>query len=257
MWAATVLTLFPELFPGPLGTSLAGKALGEGVWSLQAVDLRPFGSGRHHAVDDTPSGGGAGMVLRADVAAAAIDSVRNAEPSGRALIYLSPKGVPLTQRRVRELASSPGVILFCGRFEGLDERVIELRQMEEISIGDFVAAGGEIPAMALLEACIRLLPGVLGSAESAQDESFENGLLEYPHYTRPRVFEEAEIPGILHSGNHQAIAEWRLQQAERLTRERRPDLWALYEKRLQSVRTRRSQAKSRRTGGDDESYSDA
>ena len=195
MWAATVLTLFPELFPGPLGVSLGGKALEDGLWSLQAIDLRSFGVGRHRAVDDTPSGGGAGMVLRADVAAAAIDSVRSLAPSERPLIYLSPRGAPLNQQRVRQLASGPGVILFSGRFEGLDERVIALRHMEEISVGDFVLAGGEIPAMALVEACVRLLPGVMGSSDSAVQESFENGLLEYPQYTRPRVFENTTNSG--------------------------------------------------------------
>ena len=192
------------------------------------------------------------MVLRADVAAMAIDSVRSRAPAGRPLIYLSPRGVPLNQQRVRQLASGSGVILFCGRFEGLDERVIVLRQMEEISVGDFVLAGGELPAMALLEACVRLLPGVMGSADSASQESFENGLLEYPHYTRPRVFENCEIPEILNSGNHRAIEEWRLQEAKRLTKERRPDLWTLYEKHGRSARTRRSQGKSRRTGGQHE-----
>ena len=252
MWAATVLTLFPELFPGPLGASLTGKALEQQLWSLEPIDLRSFGAGRHRAVDDTPSGGGAGMVLRADVAAMAIDLVRSLAPAGRPLIYLSPRGVPLNQQRVRQLASGPGVILFCGRFEGLDERVIALRQMEEISVGDFVLAGGEIPVMALLEACVRLLPGVMGSADSASRESFEDGLLEYPHYTRPRVFEDCEIPEILNSGNHRAIEEWRLQEAKRLTRERRPDLWALYEKHGRSARTRRSQGKSRRTGEEHE-----
>ena len=249
MWAATVLTLFPELFPGPLGVSLGGKALERRLWSLQAVDIREFGAGRHRSVDDTPSGGGAGMVLRADVAAAAIDSVRNLPPAGRPLIYLSPRGLPLTQQRVQQLASGPGVILFCGRFEGLDERVISLRQMEEISVGDFILSGGEIPAMALLESCVRLLPGVMGSPDSASQESFESGLLEYPQYTRPRVFETHEIPEILNSGNHQAITEWRMHAAERLTRERRPDLWALYEKQSRSARTRRSQGRSRQTGG--------
>ena len=257
MWAATVLTLFPEMFPGPLGASLGGKALERELWSLKAVHLREFGAGRHRTVDDTPSGGGAGMVLRADVAATAIDSLSHVPPIGRPLIYLSARGVPLTQQRVKQLASGPGVILFCGRFEGLDQRVIALREMEEISLGDFVLAGGEVPAMALLESCVRLLPGVMGSPDSAQQESFENGLLEYPQYTRPRVFESLEIPEILNSGNHQAITEWRRREAERLTRERRPDLWALYEKTSQSARTRRSQGKSRRTGGEYEPDSDA
>ena len=257
MWAATVLTLFPELFPGPLGASLSGKALEQGIWTLQTINIRDFGIGRHRTVDDTPAGGGAGMVLRPDVAVAAIDEARARAPAACPLIYLSPRGIPLTQRKVRELSGGPGVILFCGRFEGLDERAIASRQMEEISAGDFVVSGGEIPAMALLEACIRLLPGVMGSSASAGEESFEAGLLEYPHYTRPREFEGREIPGVLNSGNHQAIADWRLREAERVTRQRRPDLWALYEKRQQSARKPGSQEQSRATGGDDEPDRDA
>ena len=256
MWSATVLTLFPELFPGPLAASLSGKALEQEVWSLRTVDIRDFGVGRHRSVDDTPFGGGAGMVLRADVAVAAIDSVRADPPAGRPLIYLSPCGRPLIQERVRQLAKAPGVILLCGRFEGLDQRAIELRGLEEISIGDFVLAGGEIPALALLDACVRLRPGVLGSADSAGDESFEHGLLEYPHYTKPRVFERLEIPSVLISGNHREIAEWRRRESERLTRARRPDLWALYENRQRSAKTPGSQENSRRTGGKDEPDSD-
>lgn len=252
MWAATILTLFPELFPGPVGVSLAGKALEQDIWALKVINIRDFGIGRHRAVDDTPAGGGAGMVLRADVAAAAIDAAGASAPAKCPLLYLSPRGKPLTQRRVRELAMGPGVVLFCGRFEGLDERVIASRQMEEISVGDFVLAGGEIPAMALLEACIRLLPGVMGSTASAGEESFEAGLLEYPHYTRPREFGGLEIPAVLMGGNHREIADWRLREAERLTRQRRPDLWTLYEKRAQSARKPGSQEQSRATGGDDE-----
>ncbi len=256
MWRAAVLTLFPELFPGPLGASLAGKALERDIWRLNIIDIRDFGIGPHRAVDDTPAGGGAGMVLRPDVAAAAIDAARE-KASGCPAIYLSPRGAPLTQRRVRYLAVGPGVIVFCGRFEGLDERVIASRQMEEISIGDFVLSGGEIPALALLDACVRLLPGVMGSSASAAEESFEAGLLEYPHYTRPREFEGREIPPVLTQGNHRAIADWRMREAERLTQERRPDLWALYEKQTQSARKPGSQRQSRTTRGDDEPDRDA
>jgi tRNA (guanine37-N1)-methyltransferase len=257
MWLATIVTLFPEMFPGPLSASLSGKALDQGVWSLRTVDIRDFGLGRHRSVDDTPFGGGAGMVLRPDVVAAAIDAARCDPPAGRPLIYLSPRGCPLTQQRVRQLAEGPGVILLCGRFEGLDQRAIELRALEEISIGDFVLSGGEIPAMALLDACIRLRPGVLGSADSAGEESFEHGLLEYPHYTKPRLFEQLEIPSVLLSGNHRQITEWRRHEAERLTRDRRPDLWALYEKRRRSAKTPGSQKNPRRTGGKDEPDPDA
>jgi tRNA (guanine37-N1)-methyltransferase len=226
-WSATVLTLFPEMFPGPLGVSLLGKALEKKLWSLEARDIREHGVGKHRQVDDTPAGGGPGMVMRADVAAAAIDAVaREARP----LIYLSPRGAPLTQVRIRELAHGPGAILLCGRFEGLDERVIEARAIEEISLGDFVLAGGEIAAMALIEACVRLIPGVLGDAASTAEESFAAGLLEYPHYTRPQLFEDRPIPDTLTSGNHSEISKWRQAASERLTRTRRPDLWAHYEK---------------------------
>jgi tRNA (guanine37-N1)-methyltransferase len=228
-WRASVLTLFPELFPGPLGASLPGKALAGGIWSLDVRDIRAHGIGRHRTVDDTPAGGGAGMVMRADVATAALDAARSADPDSPAL-YLSPRGRPLGQARVREFAAGPGVILLCGRFEGLDERALQARPVEEISLGDFVLAGGEIAAMALLEACVRLLPGVLGAAASPTEESFEDGLLEYPHFTRPQSFEGREIPAVLLSGNHAEIARWRRAEAEKLTRERRPDLWALYEK---------------------------
>jgi tRNA (guanine37-N1)-methyltransferase len=226
-WCATVLTLFPEMFPGPLGISLPGKALANSLWTLEARDIRDHGIGRHRTVDDTPAGGGPGMVMRADVAAAAIDAVPRQD---RPLIYLTPRGAPLTQSRVRALAAGPGVILLCGRFEGLDQRVIEARQMEEISLGDFVLAGGEVAALALLEACVRLLPGVLGSCASAEEESFAAGLLEYPHYTRPQAFEGRVIPEVLTNGNHKEISRFRQAEAERLTRIRRPDLWALYEK---------------------------
>jgi tRNA (guanine37-N1)-methyltransferase len=226
-WQATILTLFPDMFPGPLGTSLAGKALEKNLWSLEVRDIRDHGLGKHRSVDDTPSGGGPGMVMRADVAAAAIDAVeRNARP----LIYLSPRGAPLTQARLRALAGGPGAILFCGRFEGLDQRVVEARQMEEISLGDFVLMGGEIAAMALIEASVRLLPGVLGDGTSADDESFAAGLLEYPHFTRPQSFESRTIPDVLNNGNHSEISKWRRAEAERLTKERRPDLWSHYEK---------------------------
>lgn len=226
-WTATVLTLFPEMFPGPLGISLLGKGLSNGLWSLDVRDIRDHGLGKHRTVDDTPSGGGPGMVMRADVAAAAIDAVARQE---RPLIYLSPRGAPLTQARVRDLAAGPGAILLCGRFEGLDQRVIEARAIEEISLGDFVLAGGEIAAMALIEASVRLLPGVLGDHASTQEESFAAGLLEYPHYTRPQLFEDRPIPDVLTGGNHSEISKYRQAQAERLTRERRPDLWAAYEK---------------------------
>jgi tRNA (guanine37-N1)-methyltransferase len=220
---AACLTLFPEAFPGLLGVSIIGNALKQGLWELEAVDIRKFGVGKHRNVDDTPSGGGAGMVMRADVAAAAIDSI---EQAGRPRIYLSPRGKPLTQTRVRELAAGPGVILLCGRFEGLDERVIEGRGLEEISLGDFVLAGGEVAAQALLEACIRLLPGVAGNADSLTEESFETGFLEHPHYTRPQTWEGAEIPAVLTSGDHAKVAAWRRNQAEELTKARRPDLYA-------------------------------
>jgi len=226
-WQATVLTLFPEMFPGPLGISLLGKALSNGLWSLDVRDIRDHGLGKHRTVDDSPSGGGPGMVMRADVAAAAIDAV---DRNDRPLIYLSPRGAPLTQARVRDLAAGPGAVLLCGRFEGLDQRVIEAREVEEISLGDFVLAGGEIAAMALIEAAVRLIPGVLGTLASTQDESFAAGLLEYPHYTRPQLFEERAIPEVLNNGNHSEISKFRMREAEDLTKARRPDLWTLYEK---------------------------
>lgn len=228
VWSATVLTLFPEMFPGPLAISLLGKALKKKLWSLDVRDIREHGVGRHRTVDDTPAGGGPGMVMRADVAIAAIDSVPRRD---RALIYLTPRGLPLTQERVAELAAGPGVILLCGRFEGLDQRAIEARALEEISIGDFVLAGGEIAAMALIESSVRLIPGVLGDEASPKDESFSSGLLEYPQYTRPQTVEDRAIPDVLSQGNHKEIAKWRQEQARALTRARRPDLWSHYEKR--------------------------
>jgi tRNA (guanine37-N1)-methyltransferase len=220
-----VVTLFPELFPGPLAASLAGDALKRGLWSLDIVALRDFGLGRHRQVDDTPAGGGAGMVLRADVVAAALDVARTRAPDAPA-IYLSPRGEPLTQALVNELAAGPGVTLLAGRFEGIDQRVIEARGLREVSIGDYVLSGGELAAMVLIDAVVRLLPGVVGAAASLAEESFEAGLLEYPHYTRPREWEGRAIPEVLLSGDHKRIAEWRRAESERLTRERRPDLWA-------------------------------
>lgn len=220
---ATILTLFPEMFPGPLGLSLAGDALAKGLWALEAKNIREHGLGKHRTVDDTPAGGGAGMVLRADVLAASIDA---AAPPGdpRPRLLMSPRGKPLTQRRVRKLAEGPGAVIVCGRFEGVDERVIEGRALEEISIGDYVLSGGEIAALALLDACVRLIPGVMGAADSGSEESFENGLLEYPQYTRPRDWEGRAIPDMLLSGDHKKIAAWRRGEAERLTEARRPDL---------------------------------
>ena len=238
MWRASVLTVVPEMFPGPLDASLIGKARANGVWSLEVRDIREHGAGQHRKVDDTPAGGGPGMVTRADVAAAAIDAVRAQDNKGgddRPLIYPSPRGARFTQARAAELASGPGAIFFCCRFEGLDERVIAARGMEEISLGDFVLAGGEIAAMAMIEATVRLLPGVLGDAASTDDESFAAGLLEYPHYTRPQDFEGAAIPAVLNSGNHGEIARWRQDAAKTVTRARRPDLWAPYENRNQSA----------------------
>lgn len=222
---ATVLTLYPGMFPGPLRESLAGKALAQGTWSLEVKNIRDHGAGTHRAVDDTPAGGGAGMVMRADVLAAAIDACL-LEDDSRPRLLMSPRGRPVTQALVRELAAGPGALIICGRFEGVDERVLGGRDLEEISIGDFVLSGGEPAALALLDACIRLLPGVMGSAQSGAEESFQNDLLEYPHYTRPAVWEGQSIPDVLLSGHHGRIAEWRRREALRLTRERRPDLLA-------------------------------
>jgi tRNA (guanine37-N1)-methyltransferase len=224
-WRLTVLTLFPELFPGPLSASLTGQALAAGLWSLTAVDIRTFGIGRHRAVDDTPAGGGAGMVLRADVVAAAIDHGRALSPDAP-LIFLSPRGRPFTQARAAELAAGPGVTLLAGRFEGVDERVIAARGLEEVSIGDYVLSGGELAAMVLADACLRLIPGVLGQPGSLAEESFEGGLLEYPQFTKPREWEGHAIPDVLLSGDHAKIAAWRRDEARRLTMERRPDLLA-------------------------------
>ncbi|MGF1620982.1 MAG: tRNA (guanosine(37)-N1)-methyltransferase TrmD [Rhodomicrobiaceae bacterium] len=223
MWTACVLTILPEMFPGPLGASLAGQALANDLWRLDAISIRDFARDRHRSVDDTPAGGGPGMVMRADVLGAAIDGARERH-SGLPLIYPSPRGKPLTQARVRELTAGPGAMLLCGRFEGVDQRVIEARGAEEISLGDYVLSGGELAAMVLIDACVRLLPGVMGAQESGTEESFESGLLEYPHYTRPREWEGRTIPDVLLSGDHKRIAEWRRAQSEAITEERRPDL---------------------------------
>ncbi len=222
-WTATVLTVLPEMFPGPLAASLSGRALLNNFWSLDVLDIRRFAQDKHRTVDDTPAGGGPGMVMRADIAAAAIDAARAAAPD-LPLIYMSPRGAPLTQARVRNLSHSPGAIILCGRFEGVDERVIEARRLEEISIGDYVLSGGELAAMALIDSCVRLLPGVMGAQASGIEESFENGLLEYPHYTRPRQWEGRNIPDVLLSGDHGKIAEWRRRRAEEVTQRVRPDL---------------------------------
>jgi tRNA (guanine37-N1)-methyltransferase len=224
MWHATILTLFPEMLPGPLAYSLAGKALRAGLWRLDAVDIRDFATGRHRSVDDAPFGGGPGMVLRADVLDAAIAGAGGAGP----LVNLSPRGKRLDQKRVHELAQGPGVWLICGRFEGVDQRALEANSVEEVSLGDFVLSGGEPAAIALIDACVRLLPGVVGSADALAEESFAGGLLEYPHYTRPQVWRERAVPDTLVSGDHQRVRAWRRAQAELLTRERRPDLWERY-----------------------------
>jgi tRNA (guanine37-N1)-methyltransferase len=229
MWRASVLTIFPELFPGPLNASLAGKALAASLWSLDVTDIRAFAADKHRTVDDTPAGGGPGMVMKADVLARAIDAT-GAEARPRLL--LSPRGAPLTQARVEALAGGAGVVLVCGRFEGVDERVIAARALEEVSIGDYVLSGGEVAAMVLIDACVRLLPGVMGAAASSAEESFADGLLEYPQYTRPQLWEGRPIPEILLSGDHGKIAAWRRAEAERLTSERRPDLWTSFIRRL-------------------------
>jgi len=229
MWRASVLSIFPEVFPGPLGASLAGKALAAGVWSLEVVDIRTFATDRHRSVDDTPAGGGPGMVMKPDVLAHAIDAAAKNE---RPRLLLSARGVPLTQARVEALGRGTGVILVCGRFEGVDERVIAARGLEEVSIGDYVLSGGEIAAMALIDACVRLLPGVMGAAHSAAEESFAGGLLEYPQYTRPQLWEGQPIPEVLLSGDHAKIAAWRRAEAERLTSNRRPDLWRAFLQRF-------------------------
>jgi tRNA (guanine37-N1)-methyltransferase len=225
MWRATVLTIFPDMFPGPLGQSLAGKALASGIWSLETQDIRNHATDKHRTVDGTPAGGGPGMVMKADVLAAALDAIpRDTRPR----LLMSPRGRPLTQRRALELSRGLGMVILCARFEGVDERLITTRGLEEVSIGDFVLSGGEIPALALLDACVRLLAGVMGKEASAVEESFADGLLEYPQYTRPPVFEGEPIPDVLVSGDHAKVAGWRRAEAERVTRERRPDLWATY-----------------------------
>ncbi len=229
MWRASVLTIFPEMFPGPLGSSLAGKALASGAWSLDVVDIRSFATDKHRAVDDTPAGGGPGMVMKADVLGRAIDATAT---DTRPRLLMSPRGTPLTQARIEALTGDAGVVLVCGRFEGVDERVIAARGLEEVSVGDSVLSGGEIAAMSLIDACVRLLPGVMGAAASGAEESFTEGLLEYPHYTRPQLWEGRPIPEILLSGDHAKIAAWRRAEAERLTRERRPDLWAAFLRRF-------------------------
>ena len=226
-WKAKVLTLFPEMFPGPLGLSLAGQGLEAGSWALEAVDIRDFAADKHRTVDDLPFGGGPGMVIRPDVVSEAIDAAAGADPS-LALIYLTPRGRPLTQARVGELARGPGIVLLCGRYEGLDERVLDAHGLDEISLGDFVLSGGEAAAIAVIDACVRLLPCVVGAPESLIDESFENGLLEYPQYTRPREWRGRTVPEVLVSGDHEKVKAWRRHQAEAITRERRPDLWARY-----------------------------
>jgi tRNA (guanine37-N1)-methyltransferase len=231
MWRASVLTIFPEMFPGPLGQSLAGKALAAKLWSLDAHDIRAHATDKHGSVDDTPAGGGPGMVMKADVLARAVDTVAT---DHRPRLLMSARGAPLTQARVIELARGDGVVIVCGRFEGVDERVIAARQLEEVSIGDYVLSGGEIAALALIDACVRLIPGVMGKEASGAEESFAGGLLEYPHYTRPAVFEGQGIPEILTSGDHAKVRAWRQAEAERLTRERRPDLWRIYQNRPKS-----------------------
>jgi len=223
MWRASVLTIFPDMFPGPLGASLAGRAHEKGIWALDAFDLRDHAADKHRSVDDTPAGGGPGMVMRADVIGRAIDAVAT---DTRPRLLMSPRGVPLTQRKVAALAQGPGVVLLCGRFEGVDERVIAGRALEEVSVGDYVLSGGELAAMVLIDACVRLLPGVMGKEGSLAEESFADGLLEYPQYTRPQLWEGQPIPEVLVSGDHAKAAAWRRAEAERLTRARRPDLWA-------------------------------
>jgi len=222
-WSATMLTLYPEMFPGPLGASLAGRALREGIWSLEAVQIRDFAADKHRSVDDTPAGGGAGMVMRADVLARAVDDVLERRPEAP-MLAMTPRGRPLTQDLVRELAAGPGVSILCGRFEGMDERLLEARPILPVSIGDYVLSGGEVAAITLLDACVRLLPGVMGAASSGEEESFETGLLEYPHYTRPFEWEGRTIPEVLRSGDHARIAAWRRERALADTRSRRPDL---------------------------------
>jgi tRNA (guanine37-N1)-methyltransferase len=230
MWRASILTIFPEMFPGPLGLSLAGKALAGGLWGLDVVDIREHTTDRHRSVDDTPAGGGPGMVMKADVLARALDAASSPDDT-RPRLLMSPRGMPLTQARVATLSRGPGAVILCGRFEGVDERIIEGRNISEVSVGDYVLSGGESAALVLLDACVRLIPGVMGQSASAAEESFADGLLEYPQYTRPQTFEGRSIPEILTSGDHAKVAAWRRAEAERLTRERRPDLWAAYRER--------------------------
>jgi tRNA (guanine37-N1)-methyltransferase len=228
MWRASVLSIFPEMFPGPMGISLAGKALSAGLWALDVVDIRAHATDKHRTVDDTPAGGGPGMVMKADVLARALDAASHPDDT-RPRLLMTPRGMPLTQARVATLARGPGAVILCGRFEGVDERIIEARNVSEVSIGDYVLSGGEIAALTLLDACVRLIPGVMGKEASAAEESFSQGLLEYPQYTRPQSFEGRGIPEVLTSGDHARIAAWRRAEAERLTRERRPDLWEAYQ----------------------------
>ena len=230
-WTATVLTLFDEMFPGSLGQSLAGQGLKDGLWALETLDIRSFASDKHRSVDDTPFGGGPGMVMRADVVDAAIEKIKAGTPV-RPLIYLSPRGRPLDQKRVRELAAGPGLMLLCGRYEGVDERLLEVHEIEEVSLGDFILSGGEPAAIAMIDACVRLLPGIMGSQASSGEESFERGLLEYPHYTRPQEWRGKTVPEVLLSGHHKKIKEWRKSQSEEMTKERRPDLWDRYVKKI-------------------------
>lgn len=227
-WKSLILTLFPEMFPGPLGTSLAGQALKDGLWMLETVDIRSFARDKHRTVDDAPFGGGPGMVMRPDVLDAALTTAIAQAPAGATAIYMSPRGQPLTQSRVRQLATTPGIVLLCGRYEGVDQRVLEAHEVEEISLGDFILSGGEPAAIALMDAVIRLLPGVMGKVTSGEDESFERGLLEYPHYTRPQDWQGRTVPEVLTSGHHDKIRTWRHDQAVRITQERRPDLWQQY-----------------------------
>ena len=229
IWTAKVLTLFPEMFPGPLGCSLAGKALDEGVWALETLDIGSFAEGNHHDVDDTPFGGGAGMIMRADVIDRALDYVSESfSQISLPILYLTPRGAPLTQLRVRDLAAGNGVVVVCGRYEGIDERAIDAWNMEEISLGDYILSGGEPAAISLIDASVRLLPGVMGSDLSQNEESFERGLLEYPQYTRPRIWRERTVPDVLLSGHHDKVRAWRQMESEKITRARRPDLWDLY-----------------------------
>jgi tRNA (guanine37-N1)-methyltransferase len=224
-WAAHILTLYPEMFPGPVGQSLAGKGLETGAWDLQVTNIRDFSVGKHHTVDDSPFGGGAGMVMRPDVLGNAIDAARIASGDDKRLMYFSPRGRVMDQSFVREVADGPGVILVCGRFEGIDQRVLDAREIEEVSLGDFILSGGEVAALAMLDAVVRLLPGVTGNQSSLEEESFETGLLEYPHYTRPAIWEDRSVPEVLLSGHHEKIKEWRQSCSEELTKQRRADLW--------------------------------